>query len=256
LPQELNILMLASDNPTSWIVYNHLVREFGLFPLLLEKPVARKTMLQNRIKKLGRSAVFSQIAFVATVRRYLSWRYKDRVMEICHQEGMELVPPVTSAILPIESVNGEECRTFMREIQPTVVVVNGTRIIGKKTLSAVKCTFINTHHGITPKYRGAHGAYWALLNNDRENCGVTIHLVDEGIDTGNIIAQKRISPTAQDSFATYPYLLTAAALPTIVESIRAVRDGQLKTSKPEGKSAVWYHPGLIQYLVGRRRGVK
>jgi methionyl-tRNA formyltransferase len=248
--------MLASDNPTSWIVYNHLVREFGLFPLLLEKPVARKIMLQNRIKKLGRLAVFSQIAFVATVRRFLAWRYKGRVADICRLAGMETTPPVTSAILPIESVNGEECRTFLREIRPTVVVVNGTRIISKKTLSAVPCTFINTHHGITPTYRGAHGAYWALLHNDRENCGVTIHLVDEGIDTGNIIVQKRIQPTDKDSFATYPYLLTAAALPSIVESIRAVRDGTLKTWQPEGNSAVWYHPGLIQYIVGWWRGVK
>ncbi len=248
--------MLASDNPTSWIVYNHLVREFGLFPMLLEKPVARKSMLQNRIRKLGRSAVLSQIAFVATLRRYLAWRDKGRVAEICRQEGLETAPPLTSAVLPIESVNGEECRTFLREMRPNVVVVNGTRIIGKKTLTATRCTFINTHHGITPRYRGAHGAYWALLSNDREHCGVTVHLVDEGIDTGNIIDQKLISPTPADSFATYPYLLTAAALPVIVESVKALRRGTLATRQPKGNSAVWYHPGLFQYLRGWWRGVR
>ena len=40
------------------------------------------------------------------------------------------------------------------------------------------------HAGITPQYRGVHGGYWAVVNNDPEHCGVTIHFVDKGIDTG------------------------------------------------------------------------
>jgi folate-dependent phosphoribosylglycinamide formyltransferase PurN len=254
---ELTILMLAGNNPTSWIIYNHLVQEFGLFPILVENPVPRKIMLRNRAKKLGRMRVISQIAFVATIRRFLMWRDKGRIRALCAAHGLQDKAPVTSAILPIDSVNGDECRTFMAEIKPTVVVVNGTRIIGNQTLAAGQCSFINTHHGITPKYRGAHGAYWALLNDDRANCGVTVHLVDEGIDTGNIIAQEKIDPARDDSFVTYPYLLTAAALPILVDSIKSIRDGTLETRASEGTSALWYHPGFFQYLVGWwRRGVR
>jgi methionyl-tRNA formyltransferase len=46
------------------------------------------------------------------------------------------------------------------------------------------------HAGITPRYRGTHGGYWVLLNNDPGHCGVTIHLVDPGIDTGSIVARR------------------------------------------------------------------
>jgi len=79
---------------------------------------------------------------------------------------------------------------------PDVVVVNGTRIIAEKVLHSVPATFLNTHSGITPLYRGAHGGYWALVKKDRANCGVTIHVVDAGIDTGGIVTKPASSQAA------------------------------------------------------------
>jgi folate-dependent phosphoribosylglycinamide formyltransferase PurN len=67
----------------------------------------------------------------------------------------------------------------LKAINPDLVIVNGTRIISKKVLSSINSKFVNIHVGITPKYRGVHGTYWALVNNDVENSGVTVHFVDE-----------------------------------------------------------------------------
>jgi folate-dependent phosphoribosylglycinamide formyltransferase PurN len=254
--QATDIVMLANDNPTTWIIYNYLIREFGLFPLLLEPGVPRAVLFRNRIRKRGLPNAISQVFFIRTIRAYLNRKYRRRIEEICAATAMERARPITSAILDIPSVNSQECREILADLNPRVVIVNGTRIIGKQTLKAVSSAFINTHHGITPRYRGAHGAYWALYNNDRENCGVTVHLVDEGIDTGNIIAQARIEPTPQDSFVTYPYLLTEKAIPLITKAINDIQNEQLKTVAIEGQSEVWYHPGFVQYLVGRLRGVK
>ena len=49
------------------------------------------------------------------------------------------------------------------------MILNGTRIVSKKVISSIGCLFINTHCGITPKYRGVHGGYWAIYNNDLNN---------------------------------------------------------------------------------------
>ena len=117
-------------------------------------------------------------------------------------------------------------------------------------------TFINTHQGITPQYRGSHGAYWALHEDDRNHCGVTVHLVDAGIDTGNIIGQAMTEPTPADSFVTYPYLQTAAALPILHKAISEARQDTLETRAISGPSAVWYHPGATQYLRALLRGVR
>ncbi len=254
--QKPNLVLLGSDNPTTWIVYNRLVREFGPFPALIEQNAARRKLFDTRVRKLGLRAAISQVAFVMLIRPLLSRLAKSRVSQICRQEGMERNQPLSASITNIDSANGKFCEDFLRGCNADVVIVNGTRILKPHILNATPAPFINTHQGITPHYRGAHGAYWALLKNDTEHCGVTVHLVDEGIDTGNIIGQSKIAPQTDDNFATYPYLQTAAAIPVLLDAVQAVQSGALKTTAIAGPSSVWYHPGFFTYLAGRLRGVR
>jgi methionyl-tRNA formyltransferase len=247
---------VGSDNPTTWIIYNRLIREFGLFEALIEQPVSRKTLLRNRARKLGIAKVAGQVAFLLFVRPLLYRAARRRIVNIIHDHAMESAEPMTSAIRHVENINDPASVEAIKQINPTVVIVNGTRILKPTTLQACKTTFINTHQGTTPRYRGAHGAYWALFENNPAQCGVTIHVVDEGIDTGNIITQATIEPTAEDSFVTYPYLQTAAALPLLIEAIRNCLTGQLQSKPISGSSKVWYHPGALQYLQARLRGVR
>lgn len=50
--------------------------------------------------------------------------------------------------------------------------------------------FVNLHNGPLPKYRGVNPINWALKNNELEH-GVTLHHIDEGVDTGDIIDQEK-----------------------------------------------------------------
>lgn len=250
------ICLLGSDNPTTWIIYNHMVQEFGFFPVIIEDPIAKSKLLRNRIRKLGFFAVASQVAFIIAIRPLLNLRFRNRIRLICKNHGLETTVPLTDQIRQVENVNSAEVQAMLRTLNPAVVIVNGTRIIRSATLQSTNAHFINTHQGITPLYRGAHGAYWALLNNDPTHCGLTVHLVDEGIDTGNIVEQALIEPGAADSFVTYPFLQTAAALPLLSQAIRAALIGELKTRPITGESKIWYHPGFFQYLRGWWRGIR
>jgi folate-dependent phosphoribosylglycinamide formyltransferase PurN len=255
-PTSKKIILLGSNNPTTWIVYNHLINQYGLFPAFIEQPVSRAKLLKNRVKKIGLFAVLDQIAFILVIRPFINRASQLRIKQICHVQGLEVTEPVTSSIQPIDSVNSESFRRQLAELDPDIIIINGTRIIGRKTLSATKAKIINTHHGITPAYRGAHGAYWALYKNDKEHAGVTVHLVDAGIDTGNIISSVKIETTPDDSFSTYPYLQTSAALPILGQAIDDIIGGTLKDKPISGTSAVWYHPGFTQYIRGWLRGVR
>ncbi|MBJ6723156.1 methionyl-tRNA formyltransferase [Geomesophilobacter sediminis] len=79
--------------------------------------------------------------------------------------------------------------------------------IFKKTLieSAPK-GFINCHAGALPFYRGRNVVNWALINGETQ-LGITVHYVDEGIDTGDIILQRFVPIDAGDDYGT---LLTKA----------------------------------------------
>ena len=223
------LLLIGSNNPTTWIVYNHLVQQFGLFDVLIEKPVSKRLLLRNRVRKLGMARVVSQIAFVLLVRPLLLLAGRRRIKTLQRQFGLEPRAPLTAAIHNIDSINSPQALALIQARNPKVIIVNGTRIVKREILNGTKATFINTHQGITPLYRGAHGAYWALHEGDPAHCGVTVHLVDEGIDTGGILGQKIITPEKQDNFATYPYLQTAAALEILVSSVTDALDGKAKS---------------------------
>lgn len=251
-----DLLLIGGDNATTWIVYNRLVREFGIFPCIIEEHLPRSTLLKNRARKLGWLPVLDQLAFVALLRPLLRYQAARRVREICRDNDLETRAPLTPAIARVDNINDPAAIARIKAFTPKIVIVNGTRILRPDVLKAVPAIFINTHQGITPQYRGSHGAYWALHKSDKENCGVTVHLVDQGIDTGNIIGQAMIEPTSADGFVTYPYLQTAAALPILSKAVSEARQGELATRAISGPSAVWYHPGVTQYLRAWLRGVR
>ena len=121
-------------------------------------------------------------------------------------------------------------------------------------IAEVNIPFVNYHAGITPKYRGVHGGYWAKAEDDLRNFGVTAHLIDAGIDTGAVLYQARIAPTARDNFSTYPYLQMAAALPLLEQAARDAMAGTLKPQPVDLPSRAWSHPIARAMVAPRRSG--
>ncbi len=163
-----------------------------------------------------------------------------------------------TGVVSISSVNDDRTIEILQSMAPKVVVVSQTAILSRRVLDCIPAIFLNIHTGITPQYRGLHGAYWALVNDDAENCGVTVHVVDAGVDTGPVIAQARISPSPADSYFTYHWLQLAAALPLLICAVQAALAGRLATIEPKRgvSSRQYYHPTLWGYLwTGLRRGV-
>jgi folate-dependent phosphoribosylglycinamide formyltransferase PurN len=255
--QKQRIILLAGRWETTAIVYNFLQQQFEVEKVILEEGVSRKDFLKRRIKKLGWFTVGGQILFQLLVSKPLRIFSGQRIEEILRIYALDTAPIPEEKIIPVSSVNAHESLSALQQLSPSLVVVHGTRIIAKKILQEVSCPFINIHAGITPRYRGSHGAYWALANNDKENCGVTVHLVDAGIDTGTILFQQSIEITDKDNFITYPYLQLAEGLQLLKKAILQLMGGELKTVSNQLDSALWHHPTLWGYLLKRvRKGVR
>jgi methionyl-tRNA formyltransferase len=160
----------------------------------------------------------------------------------------------------VPSVNDAHVVPLLRSLQPALVVVNGTRIIAARVLDGVGCPVINMHAGITPRYRGVHGGYWALVEHHPEWVGTTVHLVDAGIDTGGILAQTTFEVTGKDSFSTYPALHLVHGLALLAFQVEKAMTGQPLEPTPERiapGSTLYYHPTLWGYLWCRwRHGVR
>ena len=246
------IVMLCSDCFSTTALYNYISRFYPIQNVIIENPLRGSVLAKKRLKKLGFIKVAGQVLFSIAIVNFLKLSSKKRVKEIKRFFNVdESVIPDTKKI-NIFSVNDEKCITILKEINPDIVLVNGTRIISKRLLENSNAYFINMHAGITPMYRGVHGGYWAMVNKDSEHCGVTIHLVDKGIDTGKILYQSKITVNRQDNFFTYPFLQFGEGIPLVKKVIDDISENNLKPKTISGTfSKLWYHPTIWQYLYYR-----
>ena len=242
------IVMLAGQGISTNILYHALKDEFAISAIILERPVNKKEFLKKRIKKLGLWQVFGQTLFHLIIVKFLTLTSFKRKNEILKEYRLKNYLLPADKIININSVNDNDCLKHLQSINPDLIIVNGTRIISKKLLSSVDATFINMHTGITPMYRGVHGGYWALVNNDPDNCGVTIHIVDAWIDTGTILYQKKIIISNTDNFVTYPLLQLGEGISYMKMAIIDIFKGSATPIKSKKESKLWYHPTIWQYI--------
>jgi methionyl-tRNA formyltransferase len=98
-----------------------------------------------------------------------------------------------------------ECATFgdrLRGIDADVFLVSSySMILPRDYLMMPPLGTVNVHAALLPEYRGANVLNWVLVNGERET-GVTVHYMDEGIDTGDIILQRRLVINIDDTACT------------------------------------------------------
>lgn len=244
---DFRVVILCGPGRSSRVTYHAIAREFRVIRVIEENKPSARGLLARRVKKLGPVTVAGQVAFMVFSK--LRHRFSEpRIRDLISKFGLVDAPIPAEVVVHVESVNDLATIDLLKSLAPDVVVVNGTRIISERVLNALPCPFVNTHMGITPRYRGVHGAYWAMTENDAANCGVTVHLVDKGIDTGAVLYQARIEPEPADNFDTYPIHQLHAALPLMKAALDDIRLGRLAPGPGVGPSRLWSHPTIWAYL--------
>lgn len=208
--------------------------------------------LRRRIRRHGVVQAAGQVAFRMILAR-MSKAAKPRIDALWHAAPFARSTPAPAQIHHVASVNSDAARDVIRQLSPDVVIVFATRKLAAATIAACKAPILNLHPGITPDYRGVHTGYWALRRQDTERFGATVHLIDEGLDTGPILAQVQCRP--EGNVAIYPNLLTLAGLPLLMDAVPRVQDGQIR-ARPAGPPApLCLEPTIWSYLAGGlRRG--
>lgn len=254
---KLKVVMLVGSDQSSRIMYHGICSDVDIKAIVLEdKASAQNRILQRRIKRLGIVKVCGQILFILA-NKVLSRFSQTKIDYLLKYYELNTAPFPDTLLKKVDNVNHKEISQLLQEINPGAVVVNGTRILSEEILSSVDVPFINTHMGITPKYRGVYGGYWALAKGDSENCGVTVHLVDKGVDTGAVLYQERIDVGQSDNVNTYPIHQIAKAIPLMRSALQDVHKGLIQTKEGIYPSKLWYHPTLFEYLRYRiKDGVK
>jgi methionyl-tRNA formyltransferase len=91
-------------------------------------------------------------------------------------------------VVEVPYVNHPQVDELAARLKPDIIAVFGTGLIRGPLLSAGRLGVINLHGGLSPRYRGSDCTFWALYNSEFDQVGCTLHFIDPGIDTGDLIA--------------------------------------------------------------------
>ncbi len=134
-----------------------------------------------------------------------------------------------------KNLRGEESEKSIRELNPDFIVVAAYgQILPKNILNICPC--INLHASILPKYRGASPIQFALLNKEKQT-GVTSMLMDEGLDTGDILEISRVSidkhTTSSELFETLSKVARDLSIKTLknFKNITPIKQDEAKHTK-------------------------
>lgn len=142
-----------------------------------------------------------------------------------------VAPP--QADLRVHSINEVAVASLLRERAPDVCVITCVTILNPSTIDAIGVPIINIHGGHLPDYRGCHCFFFALLEGRFDAIGSTIHYVDRGIDTGDIIQVARPAIDDSDSPESLYCKAERLAARRLVEHLHALRDGRPVLSMPQ-----------------------
>jgi len=147
-------------------------------------------------------------------------------------------PPIKDTALRLnlplhqpKKIKTDEFREFFSSLNADVaVVVAYGRILPKWLLEIPKYGCVNNHFSLLPKYRGAAPVNWAIANGETET-GVTTMLIDEGLDTGDILLQRSVPISEDETSIALSARLASIGAELMSETLRNIESGNIHPKK-------------------------
>jgi len=125
----------------------------------------------------------------------------------------------------------------LKELKPDLVIVAAYgKIIPSAALEIPGFGCINVHVSLLPKYRGPSPIQNALLSGEKET-GVTIMLMDQGVDTGDILAQEKVAIKQDDNTATLMKELSVVGADLLLKTISLWIEGKIQATPQDSNLA-------------------
>ena len=141
------------------------------------------------------------------------------------------------SILTAPSINSHEFKTELLSLAPHVMLVAGwSEIIKPPILSTKNVIMINCHGSLLPRYRGAC-PYIATIFNGDKTTGFTFHLLDEGIDTGDILFQQEVNVGPDETAISLERRISRMFGESVVDLIRDLKSGTIVPQEQTGAAS-------------------
>ncbi|WP_117882503.1 methionyl-tRNA formyltransferase [Aureibaculum luteum] len=182
-----------------------------------------------------------------------------------HKWGVAKDPSIAgyaeSLGIPVKSIttpNSKKFREFLETLNLDVIINQSQNIVKKDLLEIPKIGVLNRHNALLPKNRGRLTPFWVSLYGEKET-GVSIHFVEEGIDSGEILIQKKYEVGKKDNFNSIVKKNYTIAAKAMIEALDKLEkkdfnyipnddDKATYNTTPSLKEAISYRKKRIQSL--------
>jgi methionyl-tRNA formyltransferase len=192
---DLTVLILCGRSPRHLYVANRLCK--AAIPLAIVQETGREWTVRKASRALRPTNLWSKTS------RRIRGKQDRRDDEAKFFFGSE-EPALArrEIVVEVPYINHPKVSALADRLKPDVIAVFGTGLIRAPLLAAGRLGIINLHGGLSPQYRGSDCTFWALLNGEPDQVGCTLHFIDQGIDTGNLIAHICPEVTERDDELT------------------------------------------------------
>jgi len=161
----------------------------------------------------------------------------------CSEKGVLLIT--------VESLETPRALEALRKLKPDLAIHAGAGILRKPVLAIPRLGTLNAHMGILPAYRGMNVAEWAAFNGGPVGC--TVHLIDPGIDTGDILCARQVDLEGISSIAQLRAAVDREQIALLGEAVQYATNlgalpPQVAQEKQQGRQFFVMHADLRKIL--------
>lgn len=131
-----------------------------------------------------------------------------------------------------KSIKDQKIIDIINEIKPDVIIVVAYGKIIPKAIIDIPKYIINVHSSILPKYRGASPIHSAIINGEKET-GVSIMLIDEGLDSGDVLNIQKTSISEEDTLKTLHDRLSLLGRDALSKTLKDIENNTVKRQKQD-----------------------
>lgn len=228
--------------------------------IVIREPVRRaRQRIARELKRVGWLRFLDVLAF--RVYAKLFHNEADHTWEAQRLSDLQQcfgTLPDTVPVLETESPNSPEAQSFLLSVQPDLMIARCKTLLAERIFSIPAHGTFVMHPGICPRYRNAHGVFWALANDDIEHAGMTLLRIDRGVDTGPVYGYFHcdMNPLTE-SHIVLQHRTVFDNLPAIEQRLQQILAGQATPIDTSGEpSGEWGQPWLTAYWRYRSREAK
>lgn len=161
---------------------------------------------------------------------------KGRGQYVSFSEIKEFALKNNLKILQPEKLRDKGFEDVIFTLSPELIIVVAFRILPKEIFTIPKFGSFNLHASLLPKYRGAAPINRALINGEKET-GVTSFFLQEKVDTGNIILQKKIQIDDNDDAGSLHDKLSQLGAEAVLETVKVIQNGNVELQSQDDSLA-------------------